>query len=162
MGIKKGIFFTIDSLLASGIVIIAILLISNFYSVEHQNINIDYASKDLISVFSIMTVGEINNDYVKSLIASGDITNTDNTILEQIGEFWANNQLELSKKFAINLTDNIIPSNYGLGVFVNEEEIYSRNITIKKALVASRSITSGIADINSLWGPVIIEIRVWE
>ena len=96
---KKAIFFTIDSLLASGIVIAAILLVSNFYSVEKQRTNINYASQDLVRVFSTMTVGELNNNYVQSLIASGDIINTNSTILEQIGDFWANGKTDLAANF---------------------------------------------------------------
>ena len=142
---KKAIFFTIDSLLASGIIIISVLLVANFYSAEQQQININYASQDLVRIFSTMNVGEVNNDYAKSLIASGEITNTNNTILEQIGDFWAEDKIELAKNFTKNLTEGIIPSVYGFSVLVSDEEIYSRNLPVKRALVSSRKIISGIA-----------------
>src|SRR3989338_2951684 len=145
---KKAIFFTIDSLLASGIIIIAVLLVSNFYSQEQQQVNVNYASQDLVRVFSTLTVGDVKNDYVKTLIANGEITNTDNTIIEQIGDFWAENteeKLNLSYNLTKNLTDDIIPSSYGVSVLMNGEEIYSRNIPVKRALVSSRKIISGIA-----------------
>ena len=89
MKLKKAIFFTIDSLLASGIVIVTVLLISNFYAVEQESTNVNFASRDLVLVFSTLTVDGINNAYVKNLTESGTITNTNNTMLEQIGEFWA-------------------------------------------------------------------------
>ena len=142
---KKAVFFTIDSLLASGIVIIAIFLVSNFYSVEQQKVNVNYASQDLVRVFSTMSVGGISNSYTQSLITSGDITDLNNTILEQIGDFWANDKIELAKNFTRNLTEDIFPSQYGFSVLVNGEEIYSRNLPLKKALVSSRKIISGIA-----------------
>jgi len=142
---KKAIFFTIDSLLASGIVIVAILLVSNFYSVERQRTNVNFASQDLVRVFSTMTVGEVNNNFVQSLIASGTITNTNNTILEQIGEFWASGKTDLAANFTKNLTETIFPAAYGYSVLVNGEEIYSRNIPVQKSLVSSKQIISGIA-----------------
>ncbi len=142
---KKAIFFTIDSLLASGIIIISILLVSNFYVVEHQKTNINYASQDLVKLFSTMTVGNTNNEYTKILIQSGDITNLNNTILEQIGDFWANEKLNLSLNFIRNITADLIPVNYGFSVFINGEEIYSRNLTLTRALVSSKKIISGIA-----------------
>ncbi len=145
MAVKKGIFFTIDSLLASGIIIVAILLVSNFYFSEHQKVNVNYASQDLVRVFSIMKVKEVDNDYVKSLIASGKITNIDNTILEQIGQFWADSNIELAKNFSKNITEEIIPPQYGFSILVDGEEIYSRNLPIKKSLVSSRKLISGIA-----------------
>src|SRR3989344_9425967 len=142
---KKAVFFTIDSLLASGIIIISVLLVANFYSAEQQQININYASQDLVRIFSTMNVGEVNNDYAKSLIASGEITNTNNTILEQIGDFWAEDKIELAKNFTKNLTEGIIPSAYGFSVLVSDEPIYSRNLPVKRSLVSSRKIISGIA-----------------
>ena len=99
MGMKKGLFFTIDSLLASGIIIIAILLVSNFYSKETQTVNVNYASQDLVRVFSAMTVGEADNDYVKSLISNGAITNANNTILESIAYHERN--ISLKRSFII-------------------------------------------------------------
>jgi len=145
VAIKRAVFFTLDSLLASGIVIVAILLVSNFYSTQQQTVNVNYASQDLVRIFSTMTVGEVNNNYVKSLIISGDIENTNNTILEQIGDFWAEDKLNLSSNFTRNLTEDIIPSAYGVSVLVNGEVIYSRNVPVKRALVSSRKIISGIA-----------------
>ena len=159
---KKAIFFTIDSLLASGIVIIAILLVSSFYSAESESTNINYASRDLVRVFSAMSIGETDNGYVKSLISSGEIKNTNNTVLEQIGEFWETGKKSMSANLTKNLTEDIIPSNYGFSVLINEENVYIRNLSINNALVSSRSIISGITDTSSLWGPDIIEIRVWE
>src|SRR3989344_7507124 len=123
---KKGVFFTIDALLASGIIIIAIVLISKFYYSEQQTTNVNYASKDIISVLSAITVNDANNDYVKSLIASGVITDTNNTLIGQIGDFWANDDMDIAKNFTKNLTDDIIPKKYGFSVLVNGEEIYSR------------------------------------
>lgn len=143
--IKNAVFFTIDSLLASGIIIVAILLVATFYSANQQPVNINYASQDMVRVFSTLTVGDANNDYVQSLIASGDITNLNNTILGQIGSFWAEGKMELAKNFTRNLTEDIFPSSFGFSVLVDNELIYSRNITMKRSLVSSRKIISGIA-----------------
>ena len=144
MAVKKAIFFTIDSLLASGIVIVAILLVSTFYVNEHKRVNVSYASQDLVRVFSVMKIGEVNNEYVQSLIDSGEITSTNNTIIEQIGDFWAQDKMGIAKNLITDLTDQLIPSNYGLSIVIDGEEIYSRSVPIKKALVSSRKLVSGI------------------
>ena len=145
MVMKKAFFFTIDSLLASGIVIAAVLLVSSFYIAEQEKSNVNYASSDIVKVFSSMKVGEINNDYVKSLIASGEISNTNNTILEQIGDFWAQEKMELALNFTQSVSEGILPAHYGLSVLVNEDLVYMKNVSSKKTLVASKNIISGIA-----------------
>jgi len=142
---KKGVFFTIDALLASGILVLAVILVANFYFVEQRTINVQYASQDLVRVFSAMTVGQVDNDYVKALISNGDIKNLNNTIFEQIGDFWAEDKIQLAKNFTKNLTEGIIPSRYGFSVLVNGESVHSRNLPVKKSLVSSRKIISGIA-----------------
>ena len=144
MAIKKAVFFTIDGLLASGIIITAIILVSNFYVSEHNDANVNYASQDLVRVFSFLTVGDVNNGYVKSLIASGDITNLNNTIIEQIGQFWSEDKIDLAKHFTKNLTEDIFPSGYGFSILVDNDIIYSTNFPIARSLVSSRRITSGI------------------
>lgn len=144
-GSKKSVFFTIDALLASGIIILSIVLISKFYYSEQQTANVNYASRDLINVFSALTVSQINNAYVQNLTASGIITNTNNTLIEQIGEFWSEESPELAANFTRNITEGVIPSNYGFSVLVNDEVIYSRSLPLTRSLVSSKKIISGIA-----------------
>ena len=144
MAVKKGIFFTVDSLMASGIVILAILLISTFYISEHKKANVGYASQDLVRVFSIMRVNEVNNAYVKSLIESGEITNGNNTIIEQIGDFWSQDKMDLAKWLTSNLTEELIPPQYGFSLSIDGQNIYSKDIQLGSALVSSRKLVSGI------------------
>lgn len=145
MAMKKAVFFTIDALLASGIIIIAILLVGNFYSAEQQKANVNFASQDLVRVFSTTNVGQVDNSLVKTWISDGTISNINNTIFEQIGDFWANSQTNLSYNFTKNLTEGIIPAGLGYSVLVNGEEIYSRNLPIKRILLSSRKLVTGIA-----------------
>ena len=145
MAMKRSVFFTIDSLLASGMIILIVILVANFYISEQEKVNVNYASQDLVRVFSTLTVGEVSNQYVKTLISSGQITNLNYTLVEQIGDFWASDLDNLSYNFTRNLTDDIIPSRYGFSVLVNGEEIYSRSLPVKRVLVSSRKIVSGIA-----------------
>ena len=142
---KRGVFFTLDSLLASGIVIVAVLLMSQFYIVEQQKVNVNYASQDLIKVFSSLTMQESSNAYVKNLTSSGIITNVNNSVLEQVGEFWAEDNIDLARNLTKNLTEDILPKNYGFSLLVNGEIIYSRNSSVKRSLVSSRKLISGIA-----------------
>lgn len=142
---KKSIFFTIDGLIASGIIIISILLISNFYIKEVEEENVGYASQDIVKVFSSLKVGDSGNEYVKSLISSGEITSINSSIIEQIGSFWAENEIDLARNLTKNVTEQIIPKNFGFSLLINGEEIYSRNLPVKRVLVSSRRTISGIS-----------------
>ena len=173
MELKKGFYFTLDSIVAGGIILTLIMLISPSYIEEHTYINLNYLSNDLIGVLGRTTVDEVDNTYIGSLVNDKSITNLNNTILEQIGEFWADNRPDLANKTASNATDLWVPDNIGVGIWINNETIYNRDMPIRKSLISSKKIISGIKKGNpqghgsrnnppALWGPAIIEVRVWE
>ena len=143
--LKTSIFFSMDSLLASSILLVAVLLVSNFYIFEQRESNVLYTSQDFVKVLSTIKVKDMDNDYVKSMIASGKIANINNTFLDQIGDFWANGNIELARNLTINITNSSIPKKYGFSVLINGEEIYSRNLSVNRVLVSSRKMISGIA-----------------
>ena len=142
---RKGIYFTFDSLIAAVVLIMAILLASSFYIKEQQRININYAAQDLIVLFSSLKVGDLKIDYVQRLVNSSDITNENLTVLEQIGDFWAQDKAELAKNFTKILMEDTFPSAYGFSVLVNGDLIYVRDLPVTTSLVSTRKIVSGIA-----------------
>jgi len=172
MGLKKGVFFTIDSIIGAGIIFIVILSASSLYVNQQTSFNLNFLSQDIIRTLSTLTVKEIDNDYINERINSGDITKLDNTVLEQIAEFWADDKKVFANKTASNVTDLFIPDNIGFGIWVDNETIYARNVPIKNSLVTSKKIISGIGkgqttgetrkNPPTLLGPVIVEARVWN
>ena len=85
MALKKGFLFTIDSILGASIIITGILLINSFYIFEPSYTSVSYTSNDVINALSRLKISEVNNLYVDSLISSGEITNSDNSILGLCG-----------------------------------------------------------------------------
>ena len=169
---KKGLFFTIDGILAAGIVFSTIIFASSFYAEEQPTFHINYLSQDLMDTLSAANVVSINNGYVNSLISDGTITNLKNTLVDQIVEFWAEGDINRANKTASNVTEPLVPDTSGFSILIDEEMIYSRDKPITKSLASSKKIASGVAkgqqtaetrsNPPTLFGPVIIEIRVWQ
>lgn len=171
---KKGVFFTIDSIIAAGIIFSVVVFTSSIYAEGQPIVHLTYLSKDLVSTLSAVTVRDIDNEYINERINSGDITNLDNTVLEQIAEFWATGGPldRKANRTASNVTEGWVPSNTGFGLWINNEAIYTRDMPIKKSLVSSKKIISGIEkgelggltrkNPPALFGPVIVEVRVWQ
>jgi len=168
MVMKKAQFFTMDAVLAVSIILVTIVLMSSEYISERDESNIYFLSNDIMDVYSNLKVKDSINDYVKSLIANGSIVNINNTILEQIGEFWSENRSGLASRFVVNITRDHIRDIFGFSVLVDEEVIYADNKSINNQLISSKRIISGITSDNvdktipKLWGPAVIEVRVWE
>jgi hypothetical protein len=173
MGLKKGVYFTTDAILAGGIVLTVILLISSFYSSQPSKSNVNYLSRDVTVVLSTIKVGDTKNQYIKEEIAGGSITNLDNTILEQIGEYWAAGDLDRANRTASNFTELWISNLTGIGIWINNQSVFNRGTPITRNLISTRKIISGVqygesfgsgtrADPPTLWGPIIAEVRAWE
>ncbi len=167
---KKGVFFTIDAIIAAGIIFSVVIFTSSLYVEAPPTIHLNYLSNDLISTLSTVTVGEINNEYINSLDPSD--VNRDNTVLKQIAELWASGELEKAKKTMSNVTALFIPDNIGFGLWIDDEAIYIKDMPIGKSLISTKKIISGVEKGKStgetrkkpptLLGPVIAEVRVWQ
>lgn len=139
---KRGIFFSADALIAVIIVLIVIVIIIPITNFSRPATEIH---RDVIRSLSSLKIGEINNSYVKSLIASGEITNLNNTILEQIGEFYVTN-ITLARSLAESVLSGI-QTNQNFGIWYQNKLIASVNktpIETAENIETARQIVSGI------------------
>ena len=142
---KKGYIFTTDALIGLSIVIIVLIIASKAYVTRNDTaINKESLSEDLINVLSDMKINETNNPYVSSLITGGTITNFDNSVLEQMGELWAEGQEDIARNIFINISKGIISKQQGFGLWIDDELLYSNNKSYEKSLITSKSMISGI------------------
>ena len=172
MGIRKGMFFTMDSILAAGIILLTIIFASSSYISERPTFHLNYLSQDLTRTLSTLTVEEIGNEYINERIDYNDITNLDNTVLEQIVEFWADDELEHASKTVSNVTEPVVANTTGFGVWIDNEAVYTRDMPITRSLISSKRVVSGVAKGETtsetrkypptLFGPVVFEVRVWQ
>jgi len=147
---KKGYFLSVDAFIA----LIIILGVVAF--IKPQIVQISQDTKvqgDLLNVLSSLKIGEINNSYVNQLIVEGNITNLNQSVLEQIGEFYAKSKPE-SQILAQNIIDNL-NLNENVGIYFNGVTIASSGNTSfsnAKDIWTSRQIISGIQAGNSSKG----------
>lgn len=145
---RQGLFFSIDALIAAMLLIGGLIAASQYHVTSQSTTNLNYISEDLMSLLGEIKVSELNNTYVKSLIESEVITHLNNTLLEQIGEFWSLGNKEL----ATNMTEQILfgfSQIYGYGLFIDGIDIWQNNITNTRTLVSSFKLISGLAENRS-------------
>ena len=175
---KKGYFFTLDAMLSLGILVLGSLILFASYTKEPSKAQTANIAND-VSEFFEAKIKDINNPYCgigSELWRQGYITNEDNSLMQQIGEFYYNyNQggdaqlLTIAEKCVINVTADLIPPQYKLEFWIDnillhpsfptQQHIYSKgNTTI---LLPSKNIAYGILD-NDLFGPYEAEVLVWQ
>jgi len=142
---KKGIYFSIDAILAVVLLIAAVLLVAPITS---DNRSPSRLPGDVISSLSSLKVGDIAG------LDPIYITDPENSVLEQIGFFYATGDRDK----AINLTDLMfadLESNENIGIWFGNELIASKNRTPYKDaedIETSRALISGIVNGSSATG----------
>lgn len=172
---KKGYFFIIDAFIALFVLTLGVILTLSFFYTENSFEQTTLYSNSILDFLSRTRVIEINNEYVGAggtLHRYGNITNLDNTLLNQIGEFYYRNQsqncnfcLDIIKKFLSNITDNYVASQYNVAVYIEKESVYEdswMNPNQSFALIPAKRIIHGVYNNSEMWGPYEIEVRTWR
>lgn len=172
---KRGYFFIIDAVLALIIIVIGVFLINSSYVKIPQTTQVGLLSDDLISFLSNTKLKNLNNEYAGfggELWNQKLIHDSDNSLLQQIGEFYATKNFDIAEKFIQNVSRDVIPSQFEYEVLINGQLLYPRNPTIQhniskqntKIMLTSKLLTFGIVNATSseIWGPYKAEVFVWE
>ena len=172
---KRGYFFILDAVLGLSVLIIGVFLITSSYVDVPQPAQIALLSDDLLNFLSNTKVNELNNPYAGiggELWTQGIITDADNSLLQQIGEFYATNKLGTAEKFIQNVSKGIIPPQFIYEVWLDNNILYPQAPTLEHIksrnstglLLTSKKLTFGIINktTSNLWGPYKAEVFVWE
>ncbi|MFH1328605.1 MAG: hypothetical protein ABIH76_07190, partial [Candidatus Bathyarchaeota archaeon] len=144
---KRGFFFSIDALLAAAILLSGVLLVSSQYVSRSPTIHVNHISQDVLECLSELQVYELESDYVDNLRSQGVISSVDNnrSVLEMIGRFWSSNNLSVANDFAADILEEVVPSNYGFGVFMNVEDmVYQRSNVTPVTVNSAKKVISGV------------------
>ena len=139
---KRGYFFSLDAFIALIIILGVVLVVKPPISNEAPQISLQ---EDLIKILSNLKIGEIDNPYTYQLILEEKIADLNQSVLEQIGEFYAKSDPE-ANLLAQAIVDQLSPDNnialYFNGVFIaGRQEI---PIEDARDVWTSRQIISGI------------------
>jgi len=172
---KRGYFFILDAVLATLVIAIGAILISSSYINIPKSTQVGLLSDGLMNFLSGTKIKDFNNQYAGiggELWNQGMITDSENTLLQQAGQFYAENNLDVADKFIENASIGIIPQQFRYEVWIDGVVIYpkiktsehlaSRNNT--EILLTSKKITFGIMNktTGELWGPYKAEVFVWQ
>ena len=147
---KKGYFFSLDAFIALLIILAVVLVVKPTVKQTAPEVHIQ---EDLIKTLSSIKIGEIDNSYATQLISEGKVRDLNQSVLEQIGEFYAGSQpeAELLAQEIMNQLD----SDYNIGIYFNGITIAENSdLEFENAqdVWTSRQIISGIQEGESVKG----------
>lgn len=172
---KRGYFFMLDAVLGLFVIAIGTFLISSSYVNVPQLAQVGFLSDDLLNFLSNTKIKDLNNPYGGiggQLWKQGTITDADNSLLQQIGEFYATNKLDIAEKFIANVSKGAVPEQFKYEVWINGTIIYPRTPTAEHVksknstvlLLTSKKLAFGVINktTSDLWGPYKAEVYLWE
>ncbi len=143
---RKGFLFTLDALLAAMIIIGGLLLLGTLQEYHSDTTQLTASSQDVMQSLSSMRIGDVKNIWVQNQIANHSINDTNITVIEQIGQYWAEGSINNSKILS-QIMLNGTYSDYGVILRIGGDILYASNNSTKTGddtTVSSRMIT-GIA-----------------
>jgi len=143
---KKAFLFTMDAFFASLLLVGALVMLSQVHVQKSSTENMEFLSQDVLETLSTVKINEIkdSNDFVKKEFKAGNISNLNNTILVQIGEYWAINRPDKARALARSILDDLVPDSYGFNISIEGDVIYNKSgKNLSNAISTSRMI-SGI------------------
>ena len=174
-GKKRGYFFVLDAVLGLSILIMGVFIVTSSYVSVPPPTQVRLLSDDLMNFLSNTKIKNINNPYGGMggyLWNQGEITDGDNTLLQQIGEFYYLNKPNTAEKFIQNISKDVMPAQFRYEVWIDNTLLYPKtptqeHLTSKAStelLLTSKTITFGVINMTSdnLWGPYKAEVFIWE
>ena len=144
---KRGYFFSLDAFIALVIILGVVLFVKHSPQQISQDVNVQ---KDFLEVLSFLKIGELNNSYADYLRSSGAIINYNQSVLDQIGEFYSN----LDKENASLLTNSILKKlnlTENIGLYFDDTLLGNSNSSSLESssdVWTSRQLISGVGNVE--------------
>ncbi len=170
---KRGAyFFVIDALIAAMVIFVSLIIIFTSHNMVPDTSSSVRMIEDYTNFLTNTKVREFQGEYVKDLINDSNITNLDNTLIEQLTEFYYYNttgkdNTKIMWNFTQEISKGIIPDQRSVIVYMNKTLLYNRSVSpIKNSnLVLSSKKICFIRIVNNtqtfIYGPVMMDVMVW-
>ncbi|MGV8142702.1 MAG: VWA domain-containing protein [Candidatus Pacearchaeota archaeon] len=143
---KRGVFFSLDAIVALGIILTVIIIA--FPQIQKNQNNTELPS-DILTTLSSLKISDIDDPEIIQLISQG-VLDGDRSVMEQIGILSIKNET-LAKQIASLVLENL-NTNENLGIWYGNKLIFSLNKTAyenSSNVLTERYIVSGLGGLNS-------------
>jgi hypothetical protein len=141
---KKSVFYIIDALIFSALILGGIFLLAPISPDPGLPQPTSSVAQDLIGVIENMRLDEINATWVQEQFTDKNITNTSTTVLQQLGEFWAMGEMGLAHALLTQTFAGVNTHHLDFGIWINDELIYTAATTPQTHIASGWRVVSGI------------------
>ncbi len=147
---KRGVFFSLDAIIALGIILLTILLAYPFLNEPKPETELQ---SDIIQSLSSLKIYELDSAYAQGLIADGSLIETNKSVLEALGELYVKNVTQA--KLLAEEVLNELETKENIGLWYGNTLLASKNSSAyenAQKVETARQIISGIQEGESVTG----------
>ncbi len=162
---KRGQYFTIDAFVALAVIATGLILIFAVNTYSPYSGPTQIMSQDFVNTLAQIKIKEVNDPFVMQQVRGGNVTNVDNTFMQQAYEFKRYYGYSLSTWLISNVTQDLVPPQLNFDVVVDGDVMFGRGSgkDTSELLVSSKRIVFGVVNKTvEFWGPVVVEVNVWQ
>ena len=165
----------IDAFVALLVISTGLIMVFSLNSFSPSISQPELLSQEFVTTLVSIQVNELNNDFIARQIKNSNITNTDNTVMQQAYEFKKYHSdpvtglgagYNFSTWLLSNVSSQIIPEQYSYEIIIDGNEMHGRSAKNKnesELLLSSKRIIFGVVNRSvEFWGPVQVEVIVWQ
>lgn len=106
MKTKKSQIFFFDLIFSFVILVVALGIFFTYFLVVNDNEDIHSLNREIMERFTTTNINALNNDEVRAMFVQNKITNIENTVAQQVAEFYYDGENDLAQ----NLTRIFVQS----------------------------------------------------
>lgn len=171
----KSQLFVFDLIFSVVILVISFSLVLSYFSNTYDNIDIYDLNNQIMNGFTLTELNSLNGDYIRNLFISGEIRNYQNTVAQQVSEFYFND-FSPTKEDSKNLTkffvEDYIKKQFNFNITLKDTNnnvtvLYEQiNSKVKKEDSTLKSVTQrsvyGFKSLSESYGPYTFKIEIWQ
>jgi hypothetical protein len=168
---KRGFFFITDVLLSLTILLVGFMLIWGSYSYQPEQHQSELLSQDIVKILSSKKVVELESNLIYEMWcdvcpnATHVISNKDNTLIQQIAEFYATGNNDKAVEFVNEIfKQGIINPQNSFELRVNNSVLFTKIEMPEKdaeLMIVNKKLIMGLTPNNTLVN-VVVEARSWQ
>lgn len=168
---SKSQIFMFDLILASLILIVTVGIVFSYYISTTENVDIYDYNYEILSGMTQTKINSLNSVEIRQMFIENKIKNIDNTVAQQIGEFYHQGEIDLARNLTTIYIEDYVNKQMNFRVTIynqTNEEVLFEDVKNGKNESDSGSILSvtqrtvfGFIDKDTTYGPDTIKIEIW-
>ncbi|NCC70837.1 hypothetical protein EOM09_04595 [bacterium] len=127
---KKSQIFIFDIFVAFLILLISLLIFFSYFVDSQRSDNLFNLNLEIMNGFTQTKINDLNNVEIRKMFISGEIRNVENSIAQQVAEFYSLNKIELAENLSKIYLSSISSRNINFLVSIKNgslsyDELYS-------------------------------------